>query len=121
MPDARTNIKINGITEAHFNTAMNAVLNESVRRRTHATDISTEVSTQGADINVRNNTENRNTTNDSENSLNLNNYAPNDDELPDIDQTISDESYPSNSAFSFNHESENYDKTPDFEPEWDPG
>ena len=42
-------------------------------------------------------------------------------ELPDIDQPISVESYPSNSAFSFNHENENYDKTPEFDPEWDPG
>ena len=121
LPDARTNTRVNGITEARFNAAMEAVLNESAKRRTHAADISAEVSTQVTDIHVRNITENRNTNHNSENNLNLNSRVLNEGELPDIDQPIINESYPSNSAFSFNYENENYDETPEFEPEWDPG
>ena len=79
------------------------------------------VSTQGAAILDRDNIEDRNTNNNSDNNLNLNDCAHAENELPDIDQPISDSSYPSNSAFSFNYENESYDKTPDFEPEWDPG
>jgi hypothetical protein len=116
--DARTDTRINEITEAHFEAAMDAVL--SNRRLTYVTDTNAEVSTHEAEMNVRTNAEDRNN-NDSVNNLNFSNRVVIQGELPDIDQPISDESYPSNSAFSFNHENENYDKTPEFDPEWDPG
>ena len=67
---------------------MEAVLNESAKRRTHAADISAEVSTQVTDIHVRNITENRNTNHNSENILNLNGRVLNEGELPVIDQPI---------------------------------
>ena len=121
LSDACTDTRVNGIAEAHFNAAMEAVLNETGRRMTHSADASAEGSTQDVDIHVRNDTEDRSTINNSENNLNLNNHILNEGKLPDIDQQISDESYPSNSAFSFNYENENYDKTPEFDPEWDPG
>jgi hypothetical protein len=88
---------------------------------THAADTSAEVSTHDVGTLDRNNTIDRKSNNVSENNLNTNSRVLNEGELPDIDQPISDESYPSNSAFSFNHENEKYDKTPEFDPEWDPG
>jgi hypothetical protein len=121
LVDARTVTRVNEITEARFNAAMEAVLNEPSQRRTHTADISAEVSTQGTDIHDRRNIEERNADFVSENNLDFNNRALDEGELPNIDQPLSDESYPSNSALSFNHENENYDKTPEFDPEWDPG
>ena len=78
-------------------------------------------STPAADMKASNDTDDRNSASDREKNQKLNNHVLNEGELPDIDQLTSDESYPSNSAFSFNHENENYDKTPEFDPEWDPG
>jgi hypothetical protein len=119
--DARPATRVNVITEAHFNAAMEAVLNETRQRRTLTADTSTEVSTQDNEIHDRRNIEERNAVLDNINHPDLNNHTLDRGELPDIDQPPSDESYPSNSAFSFNHESEKYDKTPEFDPEWDPG
>jgi hypothetical protein len=107
--------------EARFNAAMDAVLNGTVRRVSHTTGTSTGVSTHVADMNARNDTDDRNIASGSENNLNLNSRVLNEGELPDIDQPISDESYPSNSDFSYRNENEIYDKTPEFDPEWDPG
>jgi hypothetical protein len=118
LADARTDTRVNEVTEARFEAAMDTVLTD--RRLTYVADTSDEAITQVAGMNVRSNAEVRNN-NDSDNNLNTINRVLNEGELPDIDQPISDESYPSNSAFSFNHENENYDKTPEFDPEWDPG
>ena len=120
-PEVRADIRGSETTEACFNAAMETVLNEPNQRRTYVADISAEDSTQDANMHDRNNTESRSITNNSENNLNPNSHMLAEAELPDIDQPISDESYPSNSAFSFNYENENFDKTPEFEPEWDPG
>jgi hypothetical protein len=98
LSNAHTDTRVNKITEAHFNAAMEAVINEPIQRRTYSADISDEVSTQDANILNRNNTENR-INNNSENNLNFSNHVLIENELPDIDQPISDESYPSISAF----------------------
>jgi hypothetical protein len=100
---------------------MDAVLHDAASRTAPATDTGAAVNTQDTVVIARNNTDDMNITNDSVNNLNFNSRSLNEGELPDIDQPLSDESYPSNSAFSFNYENENYDKTPEFDPEWDPG
>ena len=100
LSDARTGIRVNGNAKVCFKAAMDVVRHETARRTTHDADTSAEVSTQDADINVRNNRGNRNT-NDSENNVTLNNHILIEGELPDIDQPTSEESYPSYSAFSF--------------------
>jgi hypothetical protein len=103
--------------------AMDAVTNDIATRTriTRNEDINAVVSTNEAGTHDRNSTEDKNSKNPGENSLSTISGVHNEGELPDIDQTINDEYYPSNSAFSFNYENENYDKTPEFEPEWDPG
>ena len=83
--------------------------------------MSAEASTQDIEIHNRRNIEERNAVFDIISSPESINRALDEGELPNIDQPLSDESYPSISAFSFNYENENYDNTPEFEPEWDPG
>ena len=90
---------------------METVLNETVRTVSHTTGSNTGVNSHVANMNVRHVTAVRDNANNEENNLNLNSRVLIMGELPDIDKPMSDESYPSNSAYSFNHEAD----------KWDPG
>ena len=104
LSGARIAIRDTGAVEDHFNAAMDAVLNGTVRKVSHTTGTSTGVSTHVADMNDRNDTDDRNIASGSENIWNLNSCVLNVGELADIDQPISDEFYPNNSDFSYRNE-----------------